>query len=267
MSITYNHCSAHITTPLMAKHCPQCHDLNTKLISLKWEYNRQVQYNAELEIKCSSLTSRVLELEHAYDEQGLHTLPSDNPAPEDIRIKSFPRYVSGLVQCFPVIAMILALFISKSHKRKEKAHNTKTKWLTWAGLYRAFIVDVFIRACAAKTVCRTNLLLGTYMLLGGVSEPCWRLFQRVRILPSKLFVENWIKSHTKTLLSHNSFLFYVLDNCDISQHVTHVRRGRRTTMLHLINRYVIYAMRTSAHHNLPCAPVRIIICYAHRCAS
>jgi len=64
------------------------------------------------------------------------------------------------------------------------------------------------------------MLVSTYMLLGNISEPCWRLLQRLKIVVAKDTVEKWVKQHTKELKSTETVLWFVFDNCNFYLNTT-----------------------------------------------
>ena len=109
----------------------------------------------------------------------------------------------------------MSLFLSASHKTKQNERNTNEKWKTWSLFYQSWIADTFLKSRAPKSIRRTTLLISAYLLLGNVSEPCWRLLQRLKIVVSKQVVEDWTKSNNKAIVSNDSMLIYVFDNCDI----------------------------------------------------
>lgn len=172
-----------------------------------------------------------------YESDNIYAdISSDNTSRHNLRMDSFKSYLSSWIIKIPLLGYILGLFLSTSHKRKLKATNSPPHWKKWSYFYQSFIVEVFLRAHSPKTVHRTTLLLSAYMLLGNMSNSCWNLLQKMKILVSKKYLEQWITSHVKKLKSRDSFLIYVFDNCDIKLHVTHVRREHRTKMLHLLTR-------------------------------
>ena len=209
---------------------------------LKTEYNKVYMHSCELQAAYDNLqatsTQRSSFSAHTISAAQIAELVSSDPTPSDLSMANLNTYTNTLQQYIPVIVSAFALMLSVSFRRKERASSTHPKWLNWAYLYKAFLVDVVLRARLPKTVGRTNLLLGAFMVLGSLSEPCWRLLQRLCIVPSKQHVESWLKTYTKSLVSDTFFLLYVFDNCDLKRHVTHVRTEHRTEMIHLINRYV-----------------------------
>lgn len=84
------------------------------------------------------------------------------------------------------------------------------------------------------------MFLSAYFLLANISEPCWRLLLRLKIIASKEVVEKWVRKHIKSISSSkNSVLVYVFDNCSFSLHVTHVRSDHRSSYIHVLNRFIV----------------------------
>jgi hypothetical protein len=148
---------------------------------------------------------------HQFEYEG----DGDPIEPEHLRFSSFTVYLENLLIRFPILAFIFGLFLSKNHVKKMNDPSTNPKWSIWSIFYRSWIADVLLRAQSSKTVRRTSLLLSAYMLLGNISEPCWRLLSRLRVLVSKNTLEKWVEANPKSVQSDSSFLFYVFDNCDM----------------------------------------------------
>lgn len=170
-------------------------------------------------------------------ELNTNTVTSVQPTPAELQISALGSYIQETKRTYPILPFILALFLSKSHQRKAKATNTALGWHLWSNFYQSFIMDMFLRSRQPKAVRLTTLLLSIYLLLGNISDSCWRLLQRLKLVTSKEYVEEYIKSHKKTVQSENSFLMYVFDNCDWNQHVTNVRSEHRSKMMHIVSRY------------------------------
>ena len=126
-----------------------------------------------------------------------------------------------------------------THERNEKAAKKHIKWKLWSSLYKSFIIDMFLRAQAPKTIRRSNLLISAYLLLGNINKSCWKLLQRLRIVVSKDTVKKWIAMHTKELKSPASILFYVFDNCNFHLHVTRVYTTHGSSFLNLITHFIV----------------------------
>lgn len=132
-----------------------------------------------------------------------------------LRLQEFQTYLIEVKQQFPIIGYVCDLFLSQSHKDKLQNSSTNPKWKLWSALYQSWIADTFLRARSPKTVHRTTLFVSSFLLLGNISEPCWRLLQRLRIVVSKETTERWIREESaKPLLSNSSTLIHVFDNCD-----------------------------------------------------
>ncbi len=169
-----------------------------------------------------------------------HSIISVYPKPGEMRLNALGEYVQETKRTYPVLAVVLALFLSDSHQRKVKAHNTQSGWHLWSNLYQSFIIDVFMRSRQSKAVRPTTMLLSTYMLLGNIPDSCWRLLQRLKLVASKNVVEEYIKSNKKIVQSQDNLLMYVFDNCDWNKHVTNVRSEHRSKMMHIVSRYATW---------------------------
>ena len=98
---------------------------------------------------------------------------------------------------------------------------------------------MWLRARAPKTIGRTTLFLSAYFLLANVSEPCWRLLERLKIVCSKKYIEKWVRSAVKTVQSSSSVVLMSYDNCDIWKPVGHVTSTNRSSMLSFIVQFVV----------------------------
>ena len=214
---------------------PQFQQLLHEKNSLENEVLRLGVKVTVLESKCERLEEKCASFDK--DSELWEQIDSEYVQPSSLRLSTFASYLAGVVTNFPIIGLILNLFISDSHIRKSKAAKTNKKWLMWSYFYQSWLADIFLRSRAPKSIRRTTLLVSAYLLLGNVSHSCWRLLQHLKVVASKEVVEKWIKSFKKNLHSNNSFLFHVVDNCDIKLHVTKVRTTHRTQMMHLVSRY------------------------------
>ena len=124
--------------------------------------------NETIQAKCDNMSNQ-----HDLWEQ----ITSDYIDSSTLSLYHFAQYLTDIILQFPIIGMIINLFISDSHKRKERAHDTNPKWLLWSSFYQSWIADVFLRSRSPKSVRRTTLLVSAFLLLGNVSQPCWRLLQ------------------------------------------------------------------------------------------
>jgi hypothetical protein len=165
-----------------------------------------------------------------------------------LRTSLFRSYLAGLIEKFPIIGIILSLFISPSHNRKYKAQKTHPKWRLWSDLYCSWLADMLLRARAPKSYGRTSVLLSAYFLLLSPSDPCWCLLQRLRVVVHKDTIKKYMNANVKFITSLVSVLAFVLDNCDYRIHVTHVRTENRTEVLNTINQFVM---------ELPCLPIAV----------
>ena len=140
---------------------------------------------------------------------------------------------------FPVLAFLLALFLSSSHKQKERATSTSSQWKTCTVFYKCFLLDTFLRARQAKAIRPTTVIVTVLMLMFNINESCWRLLQRLRIVCSKKTIENYVRSSQKKITGADNLLIYTYDNCDFKKHVTNVWSTHRTSMIHVISRCVL----------------------------
>lgn len=164
---------------------------------------------------------------------------SDDCHPSKLRTHSFKKYLRKLVGMFPVLEFILGLFISSSQATKYNRKSADPKWKIWADMYRSFLVDMFLRARAPKTIGRTTLLLSAYFLLTNLSEPCWRLLERFKIVCSKQYVEKWLRSSTKTVQSNSTMLIVSYDNCSVWQPAGRVNSIHNSNMLNFVVKFVV----------------------------
>lgn len=156
--------------------------------------------------------------------------------PDDLRMSNFEDYLGEMEDEHPQLKQALSAWMSQTHKSKHNNANTGTKWVFWSNFYRSWIADVLCRARASKVVRRTNLFLSAYLLVTRVPTPAWRFLQRLRLVVSKEVIEKWIRSHSRKEISKDTFLIHIIDNLDIRQHVTRVRTGHRSEMMHLLSR-------------------------------
>ena len=166
-------------------------------------------------------------------------MQSDMCAPEDLQMSNFKSYLLTVFDSIPFLQTLLQWILSASHFRKYKASATKENWRLWSDFYKSWLVDTVMRARAPKSVRRTTLMISAYCLLSNLSEPCWRLLMRLKILVSKEVVENWVMSFKKEVSHSDNILVFVLDNCDFHLHVTHTRSDHRSSYIHLINSFVV----------------------------
>lgn len=222
-----------------------CYTCSTKYNELKadcdelnWKLQEQEDELEQLRNKCAVLETEVEEL-NVNSGFKFQSEKSDYCHPKNLKMDNFKDYVLGLLAVVPILSTILSFFMSKSHKVKLNATNTNPKWKKWSYFYQAWLLDNFLRSRAPKQVRRTTLLLSAYMLLCNLSEPCWRLLQRLKVLASKDTVEKWIKSYKKQVTSKSSSLFYVFDNCNFRLNVATVRSNYRSSFLNIINQFLV----------------------------
>ena len=163
----------------------------------------------------------------------------DSFSADQLQIPHFQSYYEELLQRYPILRFIMNLLLSMYHLRKSKAYKTSSQWLEWAGLYKAFICEMLLRSRNAKVTLRLPILLAMYFLLHKVSDPVWRILQRLKIISSREKVEKWLQSQPEPEVSGESDLLFSFDNCDFFRHVTHVRSDHRSTYIHCATQYVV----------------------------
>lgn len=211
--------------------------LEDKYANIRCLYIKALKQVFELKVANAKISRELEQLQKCKALDVTQVVIKD-PNPQELCTANFEKYVEEITVEHKLLQVVLDLFTSGSHARKEHAHDTNPKWMRCSNMYKAYIMDAFIRARSAKTVGWTNLFLGVYMAFGNLSASCWQLLQRFCILPSREYVESWINSYQKNIQSHQSFLCYVFDNLSFKLHVTHVHTGNTTKMKHLLNRYV-----------------------------
>ena len=214
--------------------CQQCLPLVKQLQAENQKLKAQL---LDLQLKCEALEGKGAEEEQ--DDFRWEDVATDYCDPTHIQLANQAQYLTELLSRFPIIRTILSLFLSKSHKRKARARSTHPKWRAWSNFYKSWLADVFLRSRSPKSVRRSTLLVSCYLLLGNVSQPSWRLLQRLKLVVSKEVVERWVKRCKKVLVSKRSLLMHVIDNCDVKNHKTFVRSDNRTEMINLLNRFVV----------------------------
>ena len=225
-----------------ARRCVTCEPIIRKLevdnSDLHAKLKRSQRENVQWKARAKELREKLqrYEQEREFDYAAVE---NDYCDPDELQVPSFNSYLEVLKNQFPVLQLLLALFIPYSHNRKYNSKAVHTKWKEWSDFYKCFISDMFIRARNPKRVRRSTLMLSVYFLLTNVSEPTWRLLERLRIVHAKQTVEKWVRSYTKELSFEHSTLFFSFDNCDFRQHVTHTRSEHRSTYLHIITQYIL----------------------------
>lgn len=156
----------------------------------------------------------------------------------------FAGYLKKIITLVPFYGLLLDLFTSTSHQRNDADKRKHEKWKTWSAFYKCWIIDVFARARAPKSVRRTILFISIYLLLGNISQPCWNLLKRLRLVMSKEVLERWVLRWDKSVQSSTSVLFFVFDNCNFHLHATRVRTDNRSRYLNIIVQFVIEVFNT-----------------------
>ena len=215
----------------------QVSELQTKCVELSRKNEFISLQAAELKEHCCELERKVKQMEeHSIPWEDVH---SEYIQPGLLTLDCMGQYLLELVANFPIIGIIVNLFLSNSHKRKYNANTTHPKWKIWSEFYKCWLADLFLHSRSPKTVRRMTLLFSAYMLLCNVSKPAWRLMQRLHLVTSKEVLEKWLRCYKKLLLYSDSLLMYVIDNCEVKVHVTYVRPDHKNSIIHLISRFVV----------------------------
>src|ERR1700716_737412 len=100
-----------------------------KLVEMRCQLQQQVNAYCDLEHKYKLLQSQLSNTADLVVQS--YTLPSDDPDPSQLRLSSFGNYVDASKSTHVITNTILDMFLSQSHKRKEKAASTHNKWHLW----------------------------------------------------------------------------------------------------------------------------------------
>ena len=146
-----------------------------------------------LKTKVNNLQMEVEKHEKKYQIMGSN-VKSVEISKEDLTIGKFQKYYEDMLITYPAAQIIPENFLSETHKKKKKASSTNPKWKEVSVLYKSFLVDVFLKFKNKMAVLRTHYYLGLFCWHAGMPEPIWKLFQRLRILPSKEVIEKWLKN-------------------------------------------------------------------------
>ena len=155
-----------------------------------------------LENEVESLQKQVKQLENRVQQLEEDLYKRDNDkwlvendicTPSDLLPQNFAAYYNLMLQKYPLLQIMVGFFFSNWRTRKEKSKKTLEEWLTCKSLYKSFIVDMILKSRNTKAVLSTQLMLGVVFVQYNVPEPAWRLLQRFRVLPSRQYVENYLK--------------------------------------------------------------------------
>jgi hypothetical protein len=163
---------------------------------------------------------------------------TDVCSPEELHVNKMRTYYNNQLARYPQLQQLMEPLFSAHFKRKERSHSTNSRWYSCAGLYRAFVADVLLRTKDGKAVLRTNLLLGLLIYQSNCPTSIWRLLQRLKIIPTRDTVENYLKSIPSATFSEAKFIITHYDNCDIYRHVTHKYTEHGSEYLHMVSRLV-----------------------------
>ena len=139
------------------------------------------------------------------------------PASELV-VEKFPAYFENMVEKYPDSQTVLSHFLSTHFKRKFNAADTSSEWMASASLYKAYLLDTFLKSKNKKAVLRTHLFLGTFFYETNVSDTAWRMLQRLRIVPTRDTVEKYLKNLPSPQPKPKNFLFLEINNLDIYLH-------------------------------------------------
>ena len=229
--------------------CDECTNLKRKLQVAKLYFTEKLKNFEEkleekkfkikdLKTQIESLQKEVESVQKRYKISGAD-VKSVVLSKEDLKITNFQNYYEKMLITYPATQTISDNFLSGTHKTKKKASSTNFKWKELSAFYKSFLVDVFLKSKNKIAVPKTHYYLGLFCWHAGCPEPIWKLFQRLRILPSKEIVEKWLKNLPPPQMEINSIKILALNNCDKKIHVSHVRKEHRSKMLHLINWFII----------------------------
>jgi hypothetical protein len=224
-----------------ASECDNCTQLQrfyTAKINIINSHLDSTQKECEMwKKKCAEAERRLENL--GTDEINFADVDSDYCHPSELQIPAFENYLLTLTANFPFLSILLALYLSSSHKRKLNSSSTKQQWIHWSFFYRSFICDMLLKSRAPKAVRRTHLLLSTYFLLTNLSESSWRLLQRLKIIVSKAVVEKWVMKFGDVKISEKFVLILSLDNCDFFKHKSHITSLNRSNYIHIITSFIV----------------------------
>lgn len=225
--------------------CENCISFKDKLKAKEYELEQKVRSITETCMEARKdadyWRKRANAAELRYTSQfdkdlQLDSVESDTCTPDDLQIHKMHDYYEGLLQKYPTLETVLRPLFSKHFQTKEKSRSADSRWIACAGLYRAFVADVVLRSKNSKAVLRTNMLLGVLVYQSRCPDSIWRLFQRLKILPTRDTVEKFLKSCPAPDFSVAKFVITHYDNCDIYRHVTKRFTNHMSDYLHLVTR-------------------------------
>ena len=148
------------------------------------------------------------------------------------------EYFDELLRKYPNLGNILQPLFSGHFLTKEKGRATDSRWMACVGLYRAFVADVILRSKNSKAVGRTNMLLGLIIYQSKCPDSVWKLLQRVKIIPTRGTVEEYLKSLPKADFATMESVITHYDNCDIYRHIAKRYTTHSSEYLHMVTHLV-----------------------------
>ena len=227
--------------------CENCESSKDKLKKKEYEWEQKVRSISDL---CSEARKqkeywqkRAISAEQKYSDRfesdlQLDSVETDVCSPQELQVNKMREYYDSQLVKHPHLKNLIEPLFSGHFKSKERARSTNSRWQSCAGLYRAFVADVILRTKNSKAVLRTNLLLGLMIYQSDCPTSIWRLLQRLKIIPTKDTVENYMKSIPSATFSESNFIITHYDNCDIYRHVVHKYTGHLSEYLHMVSRLV-----------------------------
>jgi hypothetical protein len=220
------------------KNCHQCSLFAKAILDVKYKYEQLVREIEEErnEWKLKYIKQKI-KLNHLFARDIM--VESDSPEPADLQVDSYDKYLVALTTKYPILSKISKLFLSNYHLKKLSSYSTPQEWVHVSSFYQSFLLDVFLRSRNSKAVMRTNLSIGLYLEQNGISEGGWRLLERLRVLPSRKYVLDYIDRQPPKPVPEHNVVLCSIDNCDIFQHMTQLQSEHRSTYLHFVNK-VLY---------------------------
>lgn len=205
------------------------------------KYNNLAKKHKELKAEAAYLKAQSTNLTREDADEQFSEIHSwdDEFSPSDLHLGSFQYYLDMLLDSFPILRWLLGLLYSKTHMRKTRAKNTSAQWFAWAAFHKAFIMEQLLRTRNAKITLRTPMLLGLYFTLVKVSDPAWRILQRLKIISSRATVEAWLEKLPPSTLDRDSQVLFSFDNLLFYKKVTHNRTTNRPEIIHLATQYAV----------------------------
>ena len=230
--------------------CENCVDLRRKYTLLEHEH-QLLQKKFTFEVECAQnerdeWEKKYCEVESVVEGSFSRSqyIDSDVPPPQQLTIDNFGKYYQDMLNKYPFLAFIMQFCLSLHHNRKENAADTTEEWLMSSDFYKSYLLDTILKSRNSKAVLRTQLFLGVYFYLVKVPEPAWRILERLRVLPSRQYVQDYLQSQPMIKLSDDLMIVFCFDNCDILMHVTHRHEINESSMFQMVTRLVFEIPRS-----------------------